>query len=63
MDRSKKLSETEYEIIEILWKSETPMSAAQLSSHFAEHHSKEWKASTHFGDFSFSIDTKGCYHL
>ena len=46
MDRSKKLSETEYEIMEVLWKSETPMSAAQLSSYFTEHHNKEWKAST-----------------
>lgn len=46
MDRSKKLSETEYEIMEVLWKSETPLSAAQLASYFAEHYSKEWKAST-----------------
>ncbi len=46
MDRSKKLSETEYEIMEILWKSKTPMSAAQLLSYFAEHYNKEWKAST-----------------
>ena len=41
VDRSKKLSETEYEIMEILWKSETPLSAAQLLSYFAEHHNKE----------------------
>lgn len=46
MDRSKKLSETEYEIMEVLWKSESPMSAAQLSLYFAKHHGKEWKAST-----------------
>lgn len=46
MDRSKKLSETEYEIMEVLWNSETPLSAAQLSSYFAEHYNKEWKAST-----------------
>lgn len=46
MDRSKKLSETEYEIMEVLWNSENPMSAAQLSSYFAQHHNKEWKAST-----------------
>lgn len=46
MDRSKKLSETEYEIMEVLWKSETPMSAAQLASYFVEYHNKEWKAST-----------------
>lgn len=46
MDRSQKLSETEYEIMEVLWKSETPMSTAELLSHFAEHRNKEWKAST-----------------
>ena len=46
MDRSKKLSETEYEIMEVLWKAEAPMSAAQLASYFAERRSKEWKAST-----------------
>ncbi len=46
MDRSKKLSETEYEIMEVLWQSDVPMSAAQLSTHFVQHHHKEWKAST-----------------
>lgn len=32
MDRSKKLSETEYEIMEVLWNSEAPMSASQIST-------------------------------
>ncbi len=46
MDRSKKLSDTEYEIREVLWASDSPMSAAQLSAYFVQHHNKEWKAST-----------------
>ncbi len=46
MDRSKKLSETEYEIMEVLWKAKAPMSAAQLSAYFSEHYGKEWKATT-----------------
>lgn len=46
MDRSKKLSETEYEIMEVLWKAAAPMSASQLSAYFHERHGKEWKAST-----------------
>ena len=46
MDRSQKLSETEYEIMEVLWKSQVPMSSAQLAAYFAEHYSKEWKPST-----------------
>ena len=46
MDRSQKLSETEYEIMEVLWKSQVPMSSAQLASYFAERHNKEWKPST-----------------
>lgn len=46
MDRSGKLSETEYEIMEVLWQAEAPMSAAQLSSYFAQNRGKEWKAST-----------------
>ncbi len=46
MDRSKKLSETEYEIMEVLWQAQAPMSAAQISAYFSEHHNKEWKAST-----------------
>ncbi|MBQ7801185.1 MAG: BlaI/MecI/CopY family transcriptional regulator [Oscillospiraceae bacterium] len=46
MDRSNKMSETESEIMEVLWNSEEPMSAAQLLAHFAEHHGKSWKAQT-----------------
>lgn len=42
----KKLSETEYEIMEVLWNSEVPMSASQILSYFAEHRNKEWKAQT-----------------
>ena len=30
MDRSQKLSDTEYEIMEVLWNSEAPMSASQI---------------------------------
>ena len=30
MDRSKKMTETESEIMEVLWSSEAPMSAAEL---------------------------------
>ena len=46
MDRSQKLSETEYEIMEVLWKSQAPMSSAHLAVYFAEHHNKEWTPST-----------------
>ena len=46
MDRSKKLSETEYEIMEVLWNSEAPMSASQILSYFAEYRNKDWKAQT-----------------
>ena len=46
MDRSKKMSETEAEIMEVLWNSETPMSASELIDYFAEHRKKVWKAPT-----------------
>lgn len=46
MDRSKKMSETESEIMEVLWASEGPLSAAQLMEHFATNHGKVWKAQT-----------------
>lgn len=46
MDRSKKMSETESEIMEVLWSAGEPMSAAQLLDHFATHHGKVWKAQT-----------------
>lgn len=46
MDRSKKMSETEAEIMEVLWNSDSPLSAAQLMDYFATHHGKEWKAQT-----------------
>ncbi len=46
MDRSKKMSETESEIMEVLWRSDVPLSSAQLMEHFAAHHGKEWKAQT-----------------
>ena len=43
MDRSQKLSDTEYEIMEVLWNSEAPMSASQILSYFAEYRNKDWK--------------------
>lgn len=46
MDRSKKMSETEAEIMEVLWGAGEPMSAAQLMDYFAEKHGKVWKAPT-----------------
>ena len=46
MDRSKKMSETESEIMEVLWNSEAPMSAAELIDYFAEQRGKVWKAPT-----------------
>ena len=46
MDRSKKMSETESEIMEVLWSAGDPMSAAQLLDHFATNHGKAWKAQT-----------------
>lgn len=46
MDRSKKMSETESEIMEVLWSADGPLSAAQLLDHFATHHGKVWKAQT-----------------
>lgn len=46
MERSKKMSETESEIMEVLWNSQTPMSASELIEYFAEHYGKVWKAST-----------------
>ena len=36
MDRSKKMTETEAEIMEVLWNSEVPMSASELIDYFAE---------------------------
>lgn len=46
MDRSKKMSETESEIMEVLWSAGEPMSAAQLLDHFATNRGKVWKAQT-----------------
>ena len=46
MDRSRKMSETESEIMEVLWNSEAPMSAAELIDYFAEQRGKVWKAPT-----------------
>ncbi len=46
MDRSKKMSETEAEIMEVLWSAEEPMSASRLIDYFAENHGKVWKAPT-----------------
>lgn len=58
MDRSKKMTDTESEIMEVLWSSEAPMSAAELISYFAEHHGKAWKAST-LATFLSRLNQKG----
>lgn len=46
MDRSKKMSETESEIMEVLWNAGEPLSAAQLLDYFTTNHGKVWKAPT-----------------
>lgn len=58
MDRSKKMSETEAEIMEVLWDSETPMSAAELMDYFAERRGKVWKAPT-LATFLSRLSQKG----
>ena len=58
MDRSKKMSETEAEIMEVLWNSEAPMSAAELIGHFAEQRGKVWKAPT-LATFLSRLSQKG----
>lgn len=46
MDRSKKMSETEAEIMDVLWNSDAPMSAAELIDHFAKQSGKAWMPPT-----------------
>lgn len=58
MDRSKKMSETEAEIMEVLWDSETPMSASELIDYFAEQRGKVWKAPT-LATFLSRLSQKG----
>ena len=58
MDRSKKMTETESEIMEVLWSAEAPMSAAELIDYFAERHGKFWKAST-LATFLSRLSEKG----
>lgn len=58
MDRSKKMSETESEIMEVLWNSETPMSASELIDYFAEQRGKVWKAPT-LATFLSRLSQKG----
>lgn len=58
MDRSKKMSETEAEIMEVLWNSEVPMSAAELIGYFAEQRGKVWKAPT-LATFLSRLSQKG----
>ena len=58
MDRSKKMTETESEIMEVLWSAGAPMSAAELIDYFAEHHGKSWKAST-LATFLSRLSEKG----
>lgn len=58
MDRSKKMSETEAEIMEVLWDSETPMSASELIDYFAKQRGKVWKATT-LATFMSRLSQKG----
>lgn len=58
MDRSRKMSETEAEIMEVLWSSEAPMSASELIDYFAENHGKVWKAPT-LATFLARLSQKG----
>lgn len=58
MDRSKKMTDTESEIMEVLWNSEVPTSAAELIDYFAQHHGKAWKAST-LATFLSRLNQKG----
>ena len=58
MDRSKKMTDTESEIMEVLWNSEIPMSAAELIDYFAQHHGKSWKATT-LATFLSRLSQKG----
>lgn len=58
MDRSKKMSETEAEIMEVLWNSEEPMSASELIDYFSVHHGKVWKAPT-LATFLSRLSQKG----
>ena len=60
MDRSKKLSETEYEIMEVLWNSEVPMSASQILSYFAEHRNKGLLTSKREGRVPYYWPIKTC---
>lgn len=58
MDRSNKMSETESEIMEVLWNSNAPMSASALMVHFSEHFGKAWKAQT-LSTFLARLSQKG----
>ncbi len=58
MDRSRKMSETESEIMEVLWNSEAPMSASELIDYFAEQRGKVWKAPT-LATFLSRLSQKG----
>lgn len=58
MDRSRKMSETEAEIMEVLWSAGEPMSASRLISYFAEERGKVWKAPT-LATFLARLSQKG----
>lgn len=58
MDRSKKMSETESEIMEVLWNSNVPMSATELITHFSEHCGKVWMPPT-MATFLLRLREKG----
>lgn len=58
MDRSRKMSETEAEIMEVLWDAGRPMSAAELIDYFARNRGKCWKATT-LATFLSRLNQKG----
>ncbi len=57
MDRSRKMSETEAEIMEVLWAASEPMSASELMEYFAKR-GREWKAPT-LATFLARLSQKG----
>ncbi len=58
MDRSRKMSETEAEIMEVLWDAEEAMSASELIEYFARSRGKVWKAPT-LATFLARLSQKG----
>lgn len=58
MKQFKKLSETEMEIMEVLWNLEEPISTADLLSFFIDKRQKEWKLQT-ISTFLTRLNEKG----